>query len=69
MLKPNEIRNMSQDEIGRKVAELKKNLYALRTDIKAGSVEKPHRMRQTRREIARCETILREMKNVETKKA
>ena len=69
MLKPNEIRNMAQDEIRRKVAELKKALYGFRTDAEAGSIEKPHRIRQTRRDIARCETILKEIKNVEPKKA
>ena len=68
MLKPNEIRNMSQDEIIRKVTELKKVLYGLRSDAEAGNIEKPHRIRQTRREIARCETILKEMKNAEPKK-
>lgn len=68
MLKPNEIRNMTQDEIARKLAELRKELYGLRTEAISGRIERPHRIRATRRDIARCETVLRELKNAGSKK-
>lgn len=64
MIKANELRNMTVDEIRGKIEALKKELYNLRTEAKAGRVEKPHKISDTRRDIARCETIIREKANV-----
>lgn len=64
-LKPEGIRNMTKDEIGNKIISLKEELFKLRFEQKAGRVEKPHRMKQARKEIARCQTILREKENAE----
>ena len=63
MIKANELRNMTADEIKQKVEVLKKELYNLRTEAEAGRVEKPHKIRDARKDIARCETILREKSN------
>lgn len=63
MIKANELRNMTADEIRLKVEALKKDLFNLRTEAEAGRVEKPHKIRLTRKDIARCETILREKSN------
>jgi large subunit ribosomal protein L29 len=60
MIKANELRNMTADEIKLKMEALKKDLYNLRTEAEAGRVEKPHKIRDARKDIARCETILRE---------
>ncbi len=62
-LKPNDIRNMTEDEINNKIASLREELFKLRFEQKAGRVEKPHRIEAARREIARCYTILVEKKN------
>jgi large subunit ribosomal protein L29 len=51
---------MTAGEIRIKMEALKKDLYNLRTEAKAGRIEKPHKIRQTRKEIAKCETIIRE---------
>lgn len=64
MMKPNEMRNMTSDEIKQKIETLKQELFNLRTEAKAGRIEKPHKIGQTRKNIARCETILREKANV-----
>lgn len=69
MIKANELRNMTQAEIALKMSALKKELYQLRTEAESGRIEKPHRIREARRDIARCETILREQKNAESRKA
>ena len=69
MLKANELRNMTQDELSRKLEGLRKELYDLRTEAISGRIEKPHKIRAARRDIARCETVLREIKNAESKKA
>lgn len=63
MIKANELRNMTPDEIRLKVEALKKELYGLRTEAKMGRIEKPHKMSAVRKDIARCETVLREKAN------
>jgi len=60
MIKANELRNMTVDEIRQKIEALKKELYNMRTEVKAGRIEKPHRIHQTRKDIARCETVIKE---------
>ena len=62
-MKTNELRNMTVDEIRLKMETLKKDLYNLRSEAKAGRVEKPHKIGESRRAIARCETIIREKSN------
>ena len=66
MIKANELRNMTADEIRMKIEVLKKELFNLRTEAKAGRIEKPHKINETRKDIARCETVIRE-KAVQTK--
>lgn len=63
MIKANELRNMTIDEIRLKEEGLKKELYALRSEAEAGRVEKPHKINEIRRAIARCETIIQEKGN------
>jgi len=60
MIKPNELRNMTPDEIRQKREGLKKELFNLRTEAKHGRVEKPHKVSDVRKNIARCETVLKE---------
>lgn len=60
MIKPNELRNMTTDEIKLKRETLKKELFSLRTEAKHGRVEKPHKINVVRKDIARCETVLKE---------
>ena len=63
MMTANELRNMTVDEIRLKLEGLKKELYELRTEAKAGRIEKPHKINLARKDIARCETIIREKMN------
>ena len=63
MIKTNELRNMTVDEIAQKVDAFKKELFTLRTEAKAGRIEKPHMLKVIRKEIARCETVLKEKSN------
>ena len=60
MIKANELRNMTADEIRLKIESLKKELFNLRTEAKAGRIEKPHKINEIRKDIARCETVIRE---------
>jgi len=60
MIKANELRNMTIDEIRLKLESLKKELFNLRTEAKAGRIEKPHKINEAIKDIARCETIIKE---------
>lgn len=58
ILRVKEIRSMSREERDRKLAELYAELMRMKTMIKAGgTVEKPSRIREIRRTIARILTI------------
>ena len=51
---------MGPDEIRRKVLDLKEELFNLRFQHEIGQLENPQKMKQTKRDIARLNTILRE---------
>lgn len=61
-LKPAQIREMTDDELRQKIESLMKELFDLRTQVKAGRVEKPHRISLARKEMARVLTVLNERK-------
>ncbi len=63
MTKANEFRNMTSDEICQKIDILKKDLFRMRTEAKAGRIEKPHMLKVVKKDIARCETVLKEKAN------
>ena len=60
MAKTNELREMSQDNLEAKLAELIEERFRLRFRSATESIENPMRFRTIRREIARIQTILRE---------
>ena len=55
-----EIRELSTDEIVSKIKETKEELFNLRFQQATGSLEKPHRINELRKQVARMKTILRE---------
>ena len=59
-MKPNEIREMSVDDLKTKIEELTKERFNLRFRSATESFENPMRFRAIRRDIARLNTILRE---------
>ena len=64
-----EIREMSREEIIQKRRELKQQIFHLNLSRSAGRLESPIKIRQTKRDLARLETVLREkdMAGVEAK--
>lgn len=58
-----EIRELSPAEITKKIRDTRDELLQLRLRKHTGQVEKPHRIRELRKDIARLETILHEKKN------
>ena len=59
-MKASEIREMSLDEMQRKATDLKEELFNLRFQHEIGQLENPLKMKQTKRDIARIKTIIRE---------
>lgn len=59
-MKPNELRNLSDQELTQKEKALKKELFDLTYQKEIGQVEKPGRFRNLRRDIARIQTIFKE---------
>ncbi len=59
-MKPNEIRNLTLDEIHDEVAERREELLDLRFQAAVGQASNPRRIRTAKREIARLLTIAAE---------
>jgi large subunit ribosomal protein L29 len=59
-VKPNEIREMSVEDLKAKIDELTRERFNLRFRSATESIENPMRFRDLRRDIARMQTILRE---------
>ena len=60
-MKASEIREMNLEEMQRKVNDLKEELFNLRFQHEIGQLENPNKMKQTRRDIARIKTTIREV--------
>lgn len=54
------MRELSKDELEERLSNLKKELFQLKALAKSERIEKPHRIWQARKEIARITTILNE---------
>lgn len=59
-MKAKEIRDLSPDEMQRRIGELKEEYFNLRFQHSIGQLENPQKIRQTRRDIARIKTVVRE---------
>ena len=54
------IREMSEVELNAELAKMKKDLFNLRFQHVTGQLENPILLRETRRDIARVKTIIKE---------
>ena len=59
-LKNKDIRDLSTEEINKKIAEYKEELFNLRFNQATGNLEKPSRIKELRKVVARMKTVLRE---------
>lgn len=55
------LREFSLSELRDKLVELKEELFNLRFQMATGSLDKNHRIRQVKRDIARVHTVIREV--------
>ena len=60
MTKSAELRNLSKEELKEKLFSLKKSLYEMRSQGATGRIEKPSKIKEARRDVARIMTILKE---------
>ena len=56
----NKMREMTDVELIAELAKMKKDLFNLRFQHVTGQLENPVKMRETKRDIARVKTIIRE---------
>jgi len=59
-MKANEIRNLSVEELDKRLADLKKDLFMLRMQHATNHLDNPIKISNVRRDIARVKTVLRE---------
>lgn len=55
-----DIRDLTSDELERKLRSLKEELFNLRFQLATGQLDNPMRVREVRRTIAQVKTVLRE---------
>jgi len=59
-VKANKIRELTDEELNKKVSDYKEELFNLRFQMATGQLDNPMRIRDVRKNIARCKTILRQ---------
>ena len=60
MMKAKEIKNLSAEELNKKLDELKKDLFMLRMQHATNQLDNPVKIRETKHDIARVKTMLRQ---------
>ena len=68
-MKPNELRDMSVENLESRLTELTEERFRLRFRSATESIENPMRFRAIRRDIARIRTILKEKSGVESQES
>ena len=60
MMKAKELKNLSVEELTKKLGELKKDLFMLRMQHATNQLDNPMQLAATKKDIARIKTIIRE---------
>lgn len=59
-MKAAEVRDMTNDELNKKLSDLKAELFNLRFQLAVNQLENPMRIKAVKKDIARVKTVLRE---------
>lgn len=59
-MKADILRDLSDEELNKKVLDLKEELFNLRFQMATGQLENPMQLKQVRKDIARAKTVIRE---------
>ena len=60
MMKAKEIKNLSVEDLNKKLDELKQDLFMLRMQHATNQLDNPMRLNAVKKDIARIKTIIRE---------
>ena len=60
MMKAKELKNLSIEELTKKLGELKKDLFMLRMQLATNQLDNPMQIGAVKKDIARVKTIIRE---------
>ena len=66
-MKMTEIRKLTTQDLNKKLEEIKKELFNLKFSAATGNLEKPHRIKELRHEVAKIKTVIRERELNESK--
>ena len=61
-MKINELRKLSTEELNEKIAEAKRELLDLRLKNATGALDKPSKIKELKKDVARMKTIINERK-------
>ena len=64
MMKAKELKNLSVEELTKKLEELKKDLFMLRMQHATNQLDNPMQLATVKKDIARVKTIIREKTNI-----
>ena len=64
MMKAKELKNLSVEELAKKLEDLKKDLFMLRMQHATNQLENPMQIAAVKKDIARVKTIIREKTNI-----
>jgi len=59
-MKATEVRDLSTEELGKKLGDLKRDLFYLRMQHATNQLDNPLKIKEVKRDIARVQTIIRE---------
>ncbi len=59
-MKANKIRELTEEELNKKLQDYKEELFNLRFQLATGQLDNPMRIKDVRKNIARCKTIMRQ---------
>ena len=68
-MKMADIRKLSDKDLNKKLEENKKELFNLKFAASTGTLEKPHRIKELRHDVAKIKTVIRERELSEVKEA
>ena len=66
-MKMSEIRKLTTVDLNKKLEEDKKELFNFKFAASTGTLEKPHRIKELRHEVAKIKTVIRERELSESK--
>jgi large subunit ribosomal protein L29 len=59
-MKAEELRDLSDEDLGAKVNELKESLFRMRFKLSLGNTDVVNQLRESRKDLARVNTLLRQ---------